>query len=92
MVLNNITNMLYNTYAPDSKHFDKTWKDPNGTTITEKGFITTSEAWSPGVLILCYVGVGLCLSTCIVSLALYFIYEGDVFAAFRNEGADGDNF
>jgi len=71
MVLNNISDMLANTYNPDMKHFDKTWKDPNGTTITEAGFVTTSEAWSPALLIVLYVVAGFCLSTCIVSCALY---------------------
>jgi len=83
--------MVANTYKPDKLHFDKTWKDPNGTTITEKGFITTSEAMSPAVMIIIYVAAGLCLSTCFVSCALYFIYEGDIMKAFRDDH-DGDDF
>ena len=86
MVLNSIVDMVANTYNPDAKHFDKTWKDPNGTTITEKGFITQHEAMSPATMIVIYVIAGLCLSTCIVSCALYQIYDGDIMKAFRDEG------
>lgn len=42
MVLNTLATMLVNNYKPDKLHFDKTWKTPGGTTITEKGFITVS--------------------------------------------------
>ena len=85
MVLNNLSTILANTYQPDTKHFSKTWKDPNGTTITEGGFVTTSEALSPAIMICIYVLMGLVLSTCIVSCALYQIYDGDIMAAFRND-------
>jgi hypothetical protein len=85
MVLNNLATMLVNTYKPDKAHFDKTWKNANGTTITEKGFITTAQAWSPGAFIALYIGLAFLLSTCIVSCVLYQIYDGDIMAAFRSD-------
>lgn len=84
-LLSKMVEFTYISYQPDKKHFNTTWKDKNGTTITEKGFVGTKEAWSPAVLIICYVLAGLCLSTCIVFCALYKIYDGHPFDAFKDE-------
>ena len=88
MVLNTLATMLVNTYKPDKLHFDKTWKTTGGTTITEKGFITVAEAWSPGAFIALYTGIAFLFSTCIVSCCLYKIYDGDMMAAFRSDPND----
>lgn len=81
---------LVNNYKPDMKHFDHTWKDPNGTTITEKGFLTEKEAWSPGSLVALYIFFALILSTCVVYGVLCCMYNGDLRAAFDN-GESNDN-
>jgi len=71
-------------YSPNPAHFDKTWK-ADGTTITEGGYVGTSDAWSPALLICLYVLAGFVLSICIVGCALSVIYDGDIMAAFRKE-------
>ena len=93
MVLNDLSPiMLVNNYKPDMKHFDKTWKDPNGTTITEKGFLTQKEAWSPGSLIAIYLVFALILSICVVYGVLCCMYNGDLRAAFDNGESNEDQY
>jgi hypothetical protein len=88
MTLNNLSTLLAATYNPSAKHFDKTWKDPNGTTITEDGYEGANQAWGPGIYISIYVSISLLFSICIVWTVLYFMYDGEPMSAFRDEGGD----
>ena len=87
MALHNLSTMLADTYSPSAKHFDKTWKDPNGTTITENGYEGSNQAWSPAAYICLYASISLCFSICIVWTALYFMYDGEPMRAIRDEGS-----
>lgn len=72
------------------KHFGKTWTAKNGAKITEGGYVTGTEAWGPGLLILCYVLAALAISSCVVFTALFVIYKGDIKEAFRDDRVDDD--
>ncbi len=82
-----ITNLEGYRPPSDVHHLDRTFK-VDGTIITEKGWVSQSQAMSPAVWIILFILFGLVISSMVVFGVLAVIYKGDVMRAFKDDDND----
>ena len=82
-----ITNLQQYRPPSDVHHLDRTFKI-DGTTITEKGWVTAHQAMSPAVWIIIFILFGLVISSLCVLGIVAIIYKGDIRSAFVDDNND----